>query len=36
VRPGFGLAPKHLDSLMGRKLKQDVSFATAVAWELVS
>jgi pseudaminic acid synthase len=25
VRPGFGLAPKHLDSIIGRRLKNDVA-----------
>lgn len=35
VRPGYGLAPKHLDSLMGRRLKADVAFATPVSWDLV-
>lgn len=33
VRPGLGLAPKHLDSLMGQKVKYDVAFATAVTWD---
>lgn len=35
VRPGYGLAPKHFDSLMGRKLKADVAFATPVSWDIV-
>ncbi|WP_244490485.1 pseudaminic acid synthase [Rhizobium sp. Root708] len=35
VRPGYGLAPKHLDSLVGRRLKADVVFATPVSWDVV-
>ena len=33
VRPGFGLAPKHLDQVVGALLKVDVDFGTAVSWE---
>lgn len=33
VRPGFGLAPKHIDSLTGRTLAKGVSFATACHWD---
>lgn len=35
VRPGYGLAPKHLDSLIGRNVKTDVAFATPVSWDVV-
>ncbi|MES2413941.1 MAG: pseudaminic acid synthase [Pseudomonadota bacterium] len=35
VRPGFGLAPKHIDSIVGRVVNQDVKMATAVKSELV-
>ena len=35
VRPGYGLAPKHLEDLVGRKLKADVSFATPASWDHV-
>jgi len=35
VRPGFGLAPKHLDSVVGALLKVDVDFGTAVSWDLL-
>lgn len=31
VRPGFGLAPKHLDRVVGAVLKSDVEFGTAVS-----
>ena len=33
IRPGYGLAPKHLESIIGRVLKTDVSSGTAVSWE---
>lgn len=36
VRPGFGLSPKHLSSLLGRKLKSDVARGVAVSWEHVT
>jgi N-acetylneuraminate synthase len=35
VRPGFGLAPKHLDVVVGAVLKRDVDFGTAVTWDLL-
>jgi pseudaminic acid synthase len=33
VRPGHGLAPKHLDAVIGRVLARDVGYATPVSWE---
>lgn len=35
VRPGFGLAPRYIDQLIGRKVRTDVRFAEPVRWELV-
>lgn len=35
TRPGFGLAPKFLDRVIGRKLRSDVQFATPVQWEML-
>jgi len=35
VRPGFGLAPRYFDKLIGRKVRSDVRFATPVRWDLV-
>ena len=35
IRPGFGLAPKHLDELIGRKVTKDVKAGTATSWQLV-
>lgn len=35
VRPGFGLAPKHLDAVVGAVLKADVDFGMAVNWDVL-
>ena len=35
IRPGFGLSPKHYDSLLGRRVKCDVKRGTPVSWDLV-
>ncbi|MFW9269925.1 pseudaminic acid synthase [Pseudomonas sp. NR3] len=35
IRPGLGLAPKHLDSLMGRRARQAIKRGTALSWSLV-
>ncbi len=34
VRPGFGLAPKHLGAVIGRTLRRDVGYGTPLAWDL--
>jgi pseudaminic acid synthase len=34
IRPGFGLAPKHYDQLLGKTVKQDVTKGTPVTWDL--
>ena len=34
-RPGYGLAPKHLERVLGRTVRRDVGFATPVAWDLL-
>lgn len=34
IRPGMGLAPKHFDDLLGRKLKANVKRGTATSWDL--
>lgn len=36
VRPGFGLAPKYLEHVLGKPVKQDVKARTALSWELLS
>ena len=35
VRPGFGLAPKYFDAIVGRIVTKDVFSATAVNWEQI-
>lgn len=33
IRPGFGLKPKYLSNLLGRKVNKNISLGTAVKWE---
>lgn len=35
IRPGYGLAPKYLPTLLGRKIKKDVAKGTPVSWDLI-
>jgi pseudaminic acid synthase len=35
VRPGFGLAPKEADAVIGCKVVRDVDFGEAVRWDVV-
>lgn len=35
VRPGFGVAPKFIDVVLGRILKTDVKQSTPVKWEQI-
>lgn len=35
VRPGFGLAPKHLDAVIGRRVVRDVQFGTPVTSDVL-
>lgn len=35
VRPGFGIAPKYYDMLLGRKARTDLKAGTATTWDLV-
>jgi N-acetylneuraminate synthase len=36
VRPGFGLAPKHMDSLLGQRIGRDAVAGTPMAWALLT
>ena len=36
VRPGFGLPPKYLDSLLGQRIARDVVAGTPMAWSLLT
>jgi len=35
IRPGFGLAPKHYDSLLGKRVSRDVTRGTPMTWDLI-
>ncbi len=36
VRPGFGLPPRYLDELLGRRLATAVAFGTPARWDLLA
>ena len=36
IRPGFGLAPKHYDSVIGQAATQDIERGTPLSWELIA
>lgn len=35
IRPGYGLAPKYIDILLGKKVRRSLKKGTPVTWELV-
>ncbi|MBL8833915.1 MAG: pseudaminic acid synthase [Rhodospirillales bacterium] len=35
IRPGFGLAPKHFDAVVGRRARRSIARGTALAWSLI-
>ncbi len=35
IRPGLGLAPKHHEAIIGRRLKADVKTGTPLSWDLL-
>lgn len=35
IRPGFGLPPKELDALLGKRVKADVKRGTPASWDLI-
>lgn len=35
IRPGFGLAPKHLDAVLGRPAARAIAAGTPLAWDLI-
>jgi len=35
IRPGFGLAPKHYEELLGQKVVRAVARGTPASWDLV-
>lgn len=36
IRPGFGIAPKYLELVVGKKINQDVKRGTAFSWSLLA
>ncbi len=36
IRPGFGLAPKHYNKVIGCKVNKDIARGTAVCWKLIN
>ncbi|MBE6044713.1 MAG: pseudaminic acid synthase [Clostridium thermopalmarium] len=36
IRPGFGIAPKYLDSVLGKKARIDIKKGTPLSWNLIS
>ena len=36
IRPGYGLAPRFLDDVIGRRAARDVERGTPVSWELIA
>lgn len=35
IRPGFGLAPRHLDEIVGRKAARDIAYGEPLSWSLI-
>ena len=35
IRPGFGLPPKYIDQVIGKKINKEVKSGTPVSWELL-
>lgn len=35
IRPGYGLAPKYYDELLGKRVNRDIKFGTAMSWKYV-
>ena len=36
VRPGFGMAPKHLDAVLGKRASRAAPKGTPLAWDLIA
>lgn len=36
IRPGYGLAPKYFDMVIGKTVNQDVKQGTALSWDIIS
>lgn len=36
IRPGYGLPPKHIDCILGKRAKGDIPRGTSASWDMVS
>lgn len=36
IRPGFGLPPKYIDVLLGKRINRDIARGTPMAWDLIA
>jgi len=36
VRPGFGLPPKHYDTVLGKRINRDAPAGTPLSWDLLA
>lgn len=36
IRPGYGLPPKHLNSILGRETKKNIKMGTPLKWEMIT
>lgn len=36
IRPGLGLAPKHVEQVLGRRAARDIAAGTALAWDMIA
>jgi N-acetylneuraminate synthase len=35
IRPGYGLSPKYLDEIIGRRVAKDVERGDRVSWDIL-
>ena len=36
IRPGYGISPKYLDEIIGKKTSQKIVLGTAVSWDHIA
>ena len=36
IRPGFGLAPKHLPEILGKRARRALARGTALTWDAIA
>ena len=35
IRPGFGLPPKYIDLVLGKRVNRDISYGEALQWNMI-